>query len=171
MKIKHLEIQNFRKLKSCRIDVSKKETVLVGANNSGKTSAMDALIYFLQKKGELKTTYFTLSNLVDISNIGEKWLAATEENPIELSLDEWIEYLPTLDLWLDVNDNEVHYVSHLIPSLDWKGGLIGVRFIYFPKDLELLYKNFKEQYLKATFDVWDSGLLELEDCLPIRRHA
>lgn len=36
MRISHVEIQNFQKLKSVRIDLSKETTLLVGANNSGK---------------------------------------------------------------------------------------------------------------------------------------
>lgn len=40
MHIKFVEIQNFRKLKSCRVDFEEETTVFVGANNSGKTSAM-----------------------------------------------------------------------------------------------------------------------------------
>lgn len=43
MKILTINIQNFRKLLQCRIDFSEKTTIFVGANNSGKTSAMDAL--------------------------------------------------------------------------------------------------------------------------------
>ncbi|MDR0569950.1 MAG: ATP-binding protein [Clostridiales Family XIII bacterium] len=43
MKISSIHIQNFRKLWQCRIDFSKETTLFVGANNSGKTSAMDVL--------------------------------------------------------------------------------------------------------------------------------
>ena len=43
MKIQSIDIQNFRKLLQCHIDFSEKTTLFVGANNSGKTSAMDAL--------------------------------------------------------------------------------------------------------------------------------
>lgn len=39
MKIAFVDIQNFRKLKQCRIDLSEETTLFVGANNSGKTSA------------------------------------------------------------------------------------------------------------------------------------
>jgi predicted ATP-dependent endonuclease of OLD family len=60
MNIAFVEIKNFRKLKSCRIDLSPKSTIFVGANNSGKTSAMDALKKFL--KGEsFKFNDFTIS--------------------------------------------------------------------------------------------------------------
>lgn len=43
MHIKHVEIGNFRKLKTVRIDFASETTIFVGANNSGKTSAMVAL--------------------------------------------------------------------------------------------------------------------------------
>ncbi|NRE89274.1 AAA family ATPase, partial [Klebsiella michiganensis] len=47
MKINFIEIKNFRKLKSVRIDIAEKTTLFVGANNSGKTAAMEALGHFL----------------------------------------------------------------------------------------------------------------------------
>lgn len=47
MRIQSINIQNFRKLLQCHIDFSKETTLFVGANNSGKTSAMDALGKFL----------------------------------------------------------------------------------------------------------------------------
>jgi len=64
MKIVFVEIQNYRKLQSCRVEIASQETILVGANNSGKTSAMDAMILFLKKnrRKNIATTDFTLSN-------------------------------------------------------------------------------------------------------------
>lgn len=47
MLISHLEIANFRKLLSVRIDLAERTTLFVGANNSGKTSAMLAMRRFL----------------------------------------------------------------------------------------------------------------------------
>lgn len=61
MLIEFIEIKNFRKLKSCRIDFSDQKTVFVGANNCGKTSAMDALITFLKFPDNLQTRDITLS--------------------------------------------------------------------------------------------------------------
>lgn len=54
MKISLFEIQNYRKLKACRLDLGDKETVLVGANNSGKTSAMESLITLSSRLFDLK---------------------------------------------------------------------------------------------------------------------
>lgn len=148
MKIKFVEIQNFRKLKSCRIDFSENETVFVGANNSGKTSAMDALILFL-KEGELTPTDFTLSNWSGINNIGKTWIEEKKVELLDLSIKKWEEYLPFLDVWIQIKENEVHFVSHLIPTLDWEGGVLGVRLRFEPKNVEELYKNFKNSYCSA----------------------
>ena len=78
MKIDFIHIQNFRKLKDCRIDFSDKQTIFVGANNSGKTTAMDAMIKFLKKTNTFSTRDFTLSNWSEINKIGEEWIAETD---------------------------------------------------------------------------------------------
>lgn len=64
MKINLFDIYNFRKLKKCRLEISNRETVFVGDNNSGKIASMDILIRFLvkQKRNEISTIDFTLSN-------------------------------------------------------------------------------------------------------------
>lgn len=72
MKIDFVEIQNFRKLRACRVEIAAHETIFVGANNSGKTSAMDALILFLKKnrRKDIATTDFTLSNWLSMGSQG-----------------------------------------------------------------------------------------------------
>lgn len=161
MKIVYIDIQNYRKLKSCRISLTEEETLLVGANNSGKTSAMDALIFFLDQKGrsaasiasgdapaarKLSATDFTLSNWHQLNEFGQAW-AAAEVGGDQLS--DWQPLCPTVDIWLQVEKNEIHRVSHLIPTLKWDGGLLGVRMIYQPKNLELLKSDFVTHYKAA----------------------
>ncbi|WP_050946452.1 AAA family ATPase [Vibrio coralliilyticus] len=145
MKIAHIDIQNFRKLKSCRVELAKTSTIFVGANNSGKTSAMDALIMFLKKakRKELSTTDITLSNWGSIEQIGTDWLGIGEAQQPDLTRDSWREQLPSVDVWLEVDESQIHYVSHLLPTLDWDGGLLGARLILEPKDPEDLYKAYK----------------------------
>ena len=48
MKILTMSVQNFRKLLQCRIDVSEKTTIFVGANNSGKPRPWMHLANFSQ---------------------------------------------------------------------------------------------------------------------------
>jgi predicted ATP-dependent endonuclease of OLD family len=145
MQIAYVEISNFRKLLSVRIDLAEKTTLLVGANNSGKTSAMLALRDFLVPSGSsmISLNDFTLSHWPTINSIGAQWATAkSAPDPAGLQGNRWIEVAPTLDLWLNVADGEIHHVSKLIPTLDWAGGLIGVRLRYEPKDLEALRKDY-----------------------------
>ncbi|MCL1665573.1 AAA family ATPase [Elizabethkingia ursingii] len=149
MKIKFVEIQNFRKLQSCKIDFSEKETIFVGANNSGKTTAMDALITFLKTK-KFKTQDFTLSNWKKLNEVAGIWVSNKELNDEEKSVRLLEDYLPTLDLWIHVENSELHYVSHIIPTLDWKGGLLGVRLRYEPKSIDDLIQEFSSTYNKSN---------------------
>ena len=74
MRILAINIQNFRKLLQCHIDFSKKITLFVGANNSGKTSAMDALGKFLADR-RFTFNDITISKRSDINQIGGRWIA------------------------------------------------------------------------------------------------
>lgn len=144
MRISHIEIANFRKLYSVRIDLADKTTLFVGANNSGKTSAMQALRRFLVKKGKgFRMQDFTLSHWNAINDIGKTWEAATDERPADLDVKFWAPLLPSLDIWLTVENDEVQHVSALLPSLDWDGGLLGVRLCLRPKDIEALYREYR----------------------------
>lgn len=143
MHIECVELQNYRKLKSCRIEFTDQTTLFVGANNSGKTSAMEALIKFLDEKNKFTINDFTLSNWIEINQIGEKWLRGSEEES-NLLVESLLNLIPMLDVWLRVEDHEIHYVTHLIPTLDWSGGLLGVRLRLEPKNIENLCKEFIE---------------------------
>jgi predicted ATP-dependent endonuclease of OLD family len=143
MLISFVEIQNFRKLKSVRIDFSEQTTLFVGANNSGKTSATLALRSFLSEPERFTTNDFTLSNWPKIEKIAAAWeAAAAGGQPIESGLGEWDAVLPSLDVWLDASPDEIRYLRRLLPSLDWAGGPIGVRIRLQPKDPQELYKDY-----------------------------
>lgn len=144
MHIQHVEIGNFRKLKSVRIDFSEQKTVFVGANNSGKTSAMVALRRFLVEPSEFTVNDLTLSHWTKINESAAGWEAAVNSGEAPPALD-WSDVLPFLDVWLNVPNNELHYVQKLLPTLDWKGGHLGVRLRLEPKDSEGLQR----EYLKA----------------------
>lgn len=168
MKLVHVDIQNFRKLKNCRVDFSEQQTVFVGANNSGKTSAMDALIVFLKNKDRsVSVRDFTLSNWNAINEIGSGWLDNEAGSDPNLSTEIWHPHIPSLDVWLNVCDDEVHYVSHIIPTLDWPGGKLGVRLAFEPKETEDLYKSYKLAYESAqqtsgaaggSFQLWPKNM-------------
>ncbi|MEH6758314.1 MAG: AAA family ATPase [Parasphingorhabdus sp.] len=149
MHIEIIEIANFRKLKSVRIGISNETTVFVGANNSGKTSAMLALRYFLveQERVRFSLNDFTLSHWPVIDEMGASWEQAKNENE-PLPASNWESLLPFLDVWLNAEKSEAHLVQKLIPTLDWDGGKLGVRLQLEPKDAINLQKN----YLAARDD-------------------
>lgn len=166
MHIKFVEIQNYRKLKLSRIEFTDQTTLFVGANNSGKTSGMDALIKFLDEKNQFTINDFTLSNWVELNKIGEMWIENSEGIP-DFSEDELGKLLPTLDVWLHVEDNEIHYVTHLIPSLDWSGGLLGVRLRLEPKKIEDLYKDILESTRTAKDTLANVELADSSDSISL----
>ena len=139
MNISSVCIQNFRKLYQCHIDFSNDTTLFVGANNSGKTSAMDALGKFLAGR-PFAFNDITISNRELINKIGKQWETVDCEKPNSLS--EWGKLLPSLDVWLNVNPQDIHYVVGIIPTLKWRGGRLGVRLIYQPRKIEELFRFF-----------------------------
>lgn len=146
MIISSINVINFRKLQRCHIDFSKNTTLFVGANNSGKTSALDALGKFLAGRGFVFND-FTISNRTAINAIGENW--AKEECEMPEGFVEWDLLVPMMDVWLEVENNEIHYVSSIIPTLKWRGGKLGVRLAFQPKDISKLFAEYREAYSAA----------------------
>lgn len=124
MRIKFVEISNFRKLRTTHLDFDQRTTILVGANNSGKTSAMVALRIVLLSPSRLALRDVTIANWIKVDLLGEQW---------EADADPTVDFdalLPSLDVWLDVPLSEIQHVVHILPTLDWSGGLLGVRLKY-----------------------------------------
>ena len=150
MKIQSVHIRNYRKLKNCHIDFGEKKTVLVGANNSGKTSAISAIVWFLKNTERFTLKEFTVTNWALINTIGEKWLEKDSVDDALLSSHQWDNIVPSMDVWINVENGEQYRVNHLIPSLStWDGKKVGVRGQYVPKDVTKLYTAYKEAKTKA----------------------
>lgn len=146
MRILEINIQNFRKLLQCHIEFSEKTTLFVGANNSGKTSAMDALGKFLADRN-FTFNDITISERSAINVIGERWIQKDCEEPTTIT--EWESLMPKMDIWLNVASNEMHYVACIIPTLKWRGGKLGVRLAFFPKDIVKLFTDYRDAYFAA----------------------
>ena len=141
MRILSINIQNFRKLLQCHIDFSQKTTLFVGANNSGKTSAMDALAKFLAERSFVFND-ITISKRYDINKIGKEWEQEDCKEPVDLEI--WDRLMPKMDIWLEVDENEIYYVADIIPTLKWRGGKLGVRLVLLPKDITKLFTEYRE---------------------------
>lgn len=143
MHIQYVEVGNFRKLQAVRIDFAEKTTVFVGANNSGKTSAMVALRRFLVDRANFSINDLTLTHWAKLDAAATAWEKPADE--AETEAFDWDAVLPHVDVWLSVPMDQLHYVQKILPTLDWDGSHIGVRLRYGPKDMEAL----KREYLAA----------------------
>jgi predicted ATP-dependent endonuclease of OLD family len=133
MHISQVEIGNFRKLVATRIAFAPEKTVFVGANNSGKTSAMNALHRFLVDPRGFAINDFSLANWQTLNAEGDDWEAAIKAHKA-LPIPNLLNFLPMLDVWLEVKKGEMHHVQKLLPTLDWKSGPLGVRLRYEPEE-------------------------------------
>jgi predicted ATP-dependent endonuclease of OLD family len=74
--IQMVEIGNYRKMLAARIALAPDKAVLVGANNSGKTSAMTALRRFLVDTRGFSINDLSLAHWQALNAQGEAWEAA-----------------------------------------------------------------------------------------------
>lgn len=156
MRIQHVEIANFRKLLSVRIDFANETTLLVGANNSGKSSAMLALRRFLVSKASaFRLQDLTLCHLAKLDEIGREWDNPPANFEIPTTKD-WANWLPSLDIWVSADQGEFHYIRDLIPNFAWRGGLVGMRFLLEPDEMSALYTDYRKERARVA---------QLEDAL------
>jgi len=104
---------------------------------------MVALRYFLVEKERSNFSFndFTLSHRPKIEAMGKAWEEAKEADS-ELPAPDFTEVLPCLDVWLQADKREAHFVQQIIPTLDWEGGRLGVRLRLEPKDPLQLQKDY-----------------------------
>lgn len=148
MRISKINIKNFRKLDDCTISISDKTTVFVGANNSGKTSAMYCLMAFLgSNERRFKLTDFPLDKISELKKFSDNW-----------SIDGIKNFCPILDISLDdIQDIDLPKIKHLIPTLSWNSEQISVRLIFEPKDIDELKHKFSE-YTKSLDALKTEGI-------------
>ncbi len=146
MHIKCFRVENFRRLKSARVDFEQDRTIFVGANNSGKTSATHLFQRFLSQnpRAPFQIHDFT----ADCWEAFDSFDVDSGDADLELPRI-------TFDLWFDIDEENLHRVLQLLPSLDWGGEPVGVRMVYAPRDGATLVANFQEARDKATAKTGD----------------
>ena len=112
MKLQAYRLQNYRRLRDVVIELDDEISIFVGANNSGKTSAVQGLYSMLRgdaKKFELFD--FSAALWAEIDAIGRS-APGDEEAP---------KRLPSilLDLWFRVGEDDLATAMSLLPSTEW----------------------------------------------------
>ncbi|AQT61879.1 ATP-dependent endonuclease [Cellvibrio sp. PSBB023] len=145
MKITSFILKNYRRLSDVTLMLDDKTTVIVGANNSGKTSCIGALHTFLKSPDNLRIRDISKVNWKKIQKIGEQIEKTfpTDEAITELS-NVFVSLLPRLELTITANASEAYKVRDILPDLEWRGGALSVRINYEASDIVNLLREFSD---------------------------
>lgn len=134
MKIAKISIRNFRRLEDVSIDIEDRETVFVGPNNSGKTSATAVFRCFLGGKN-FRIHDFSVSRMPDFDAFGND----ADESKLP-SID--------LDIWFSIDPNSIAFgrAFSLLPRLSDEFEELGVRLRFSAKDPSQLRSEYTAAY-------------------------
>lgn len=145
MRLARYNVRNFRRLENVEISLEPNETIFVGANNAGKTSATAAFRSFVSNRLDFKIHDFPTELINEFDKFG-----AGEKLPREA--------LPAieLDLWFSFNP-EIEYgrIAYLLPRIGVESVEAGIRLefsITTPDQLLLDYNNSYPIPTKSTDD-------------------
>jgi predicted ATP-dependent endonuclease of OLD family len=176
--LRYVELCKFRRLGKVQLDVDGQTTILVGANNSGKTSILIALRHFLSDSSSFGAFDISLSQWPALRALGLKWDALAEDPATAAPKpgDDWEDQLatllsamPTLDLWFDAEKGMYHYVQPFLSQLVWKGGAVGMRLRLEPasdvaslKELAWAYHSARQPVMGMSSEslAWPIDLLD-----------
>lgn len=134
MRLARYNVRNFRRLENVEISLEPNETIFVGANNAGKTSATAAFRSFVSNHLDFKIHDFPTELINEFDKFG-----ADDKYPEET--------LPAieLDLWFSFNP-EIEYgrIAYLLPRIGVESVEAGIRLefsVTTPDQLLLDYKN------------------------------
>lgn len=159
MKVKELAIANFRRLEQVNIDCEDTETVFVGPNNSGKTSATAIVRNFLGGK-DFSIYDFSVGCVASIDHFGR---TGDDSNFPQIQLD----------IWFEVNPDEIEYgrAAALVPNLSDDFEELGVRLSLGVEDFEALRAEFRRAFGDEIEDEDGPRLTSfLDDKSVLKRH-
>lgn len=148
MHLSRYHLRNFRRLEDVEVEIEKKDTIFVGANNSGKTSATAAFRLFVSRRGGFSTYDFSSPLIAKLDCFGESDFQCKDDDEKE----ELAAQLPAieLDLWFDVSSTIYGRVAYLLPSVMSEYTEVGVRIRFAVKDAEKLYTDYHSTYIASS---------------------
>lgn len=144
MHLHSYRLRNFRRLKDAHIELADDISIFVGSNNSGKTSATQAIHAFVTGGRDRFSLYdFSSSCWKTFDEAGSINLA--EPVPEGFSLPNI-----DLDLWFEVAAPDLYLVIPLLPSTAWEGTKVGIRVSLAARSPLTLIQNYQEAKAKGT---------------------
>jgi len=138
MQIKKIKIENFRLLHDFTIDLEEDLSLVIGKNNTGKTSLLSLLERFLRGNQNNFTFHdFNIPFQKEIEKAVNENIAKDDFKDLGISLKMYIEYF---------KDDSLENISELILNLDPNENFLVLSFGYFLNYER--YTRLKEDYLK-----------------------
>lgn len=149
MHLHSYRLKNFRRLKDAHIELANDISIFVGSNNSGKTSATQAIQAFLVGSKDRFSLYdFSSATWAVFDEAGEMDLAAPIPDKFELPSI-------SLDLWFEVSATDLYLVIPLLPSTAWEGTTVGIRISFMPRDSVEVIRAYQAAKVKAIEQAGD----------------
>lgn len=151
MHIKRIEIKNFRLLKNVSIELEKDSTLIVGKNNSGKTSFMDLLENIISNKPIQFYDYPTDERIKLYKSVKEFLKNEITFETLKNSI-----LLPNVRIWIDYsleNENEIlGALSPFIVDIDENISDVIIEVEY---KIIITEENFKSLFENTDFEKTD----------------
>ena len=167
MKITKMIIKNFRLLKEVKLNLDDETTLIIGKNNTGKTSIIKLLdIFFEKSKSSFSINDFNLSYLSD----KEREITNIDNSDNQYELDFFI----SLDIIVEYNENDsLEILSKMMSTLDVDDNTVVIEFKYTFNKLKtndvidklnlsgeslanyLQDQNIMEEFFELTYNVKD----------------
>jgi len=141
MKLKNVHVQDFRLLKNTSVDVEDVLSLVIGKNNTGKTSLLTVLDKFLN------------SGVFSYNDINTEEKSRLEDDVArEIAPEEFIDYgiCARLEFEYDVDKDDISEISNLIMDLDES-----IHHIVLILEYKIDYDNFA--LLKSDFESFSKG--------------
>ena len=141
MKIKNIEIKNYRLLKDFKIDLEDNLSLVIGKNNTGKTSLLSVIEKFLTDKSDFSINDFNLDTQETIKSL---------EKGVNIEIPDDFKF--SIQLLFEIKyeeDDNLQNLSSLILNLETEN-IVVLGFEYFlnPSQFKYLiedFKNFKKE--------------------------
>lgn len=133
MKVSRVAIRNFRRLENVQIDIEEKESIFVGPNNSGKTSATAVFRCFLGGR-DFKIHDFSVARIADFDTF-----VTTGDDTLLPKI--------SLDIWFTIDPESIGFgrVFTLLPNLS-DFTCVGIRLSYEVSEVRKLCENYDAAY-------------------------
>jgi predicted ATP-dependent endonuclease of OLD family len=156
MKIKNITISNFRLLEEVKLNIEDDLTLIVGKNNTGKTSLFEVINMFFSEKNNFsfhdfsQTTYSKFEDSFKIYEASVKETNEEKKEALEMSL---ISSMPNIQLQIQIEYDKAKdsliNLSEFISDLDDSKNIATIKLQYQSKDSLRLFGSFEARKEKS----------------------